>query len=297
MATTDLSAGSGSTILCPSCRGPAFPRWVQKNRKVLECSAALCGLRFLHPQPTAEELAELYRSAYYEPGAPNQDNTYVNTPEQVATELTKTILGHCGPLAGRRILDFGAGIGVLAEQLRSLGAAVVCVEPDPEARREAANRGLTSYASLEALRAGEAAPQFDLITAIEVVEHLEDPVRYLELLREFIAPGGALFLTTPNFQSLQARLRGCRWQQYQNPTHLFYFTGRSLERALHLAGFRSVVRLRTRVVYPRHGTLRRVLQRTLQLCGLDGDLLVLSSPAAPSAPTRMPLAEAEDTVT
>jgi SAM-dependent methyltransferase len=134
---------------------------------------------------------------------------------------------------------------------------------------------------VEALKSNLTTARFDLVTAVEVIEHLDNPVRYLRLLREVMSPGGSLFLTTPNFRSLRARLQGSRWEQYRNPTHLCYFTQDSLKGALRLAGFASVERLRSRVVYPYHGALRRTIQRGLQLAGLDGDLVMLSS-AAPA---------------
>jgi 2-polyprenyl-3-methyl-5-hydroxy-6-metoxy-1,4-benzoquinol methylase len=277
------SGNIGHAVRCPVCLGAVSTRRVQTMRMVLECSAADCRLQFLYPQPTREELSELYRSAYYQPGAPNQNNVYANTPRKVATGLVKTLVARIGPLAGRRVLDFGAGIGVFADDLRALGATVVCVEPDPEARTQIAARGLPCYPTLEDLKAGQATAPFDLVTAIEVIEHLEDPARDLRLLHDVTSPGGTLFLTTPNFQSLRARLQGHRWEQYRNPTHLFYFTPQSLERVMRLAGFASVERLRSRVVYPYHGALRRTVQRGLQLLGLDGDLVMLSSAAAPSA--------------
>jgi SAM-dependent methyltransferase len=279
-------AASGNiahAVRCPVCLGAVSTPPARTMTKVLECSAADCRLQFLYPQPTREELSELYRSAYYQPGAPNQDNVYANTPRKVATGLVKTLVARIGPLAGRRVLDFGAGIGAFADELCSLGATVVCVEPDPEARTQIAARGLPCYPTLEDLKAGQPTPFFDLVTAIEVIEHLEDPARYLRLLHDVTIPGGVLFLTTPNFQSLRARLQGHHWEQYRNPTHLFYFTPQSLERVMRLAGFASVERLRSRVVYPYHGALRRTLQRGLQLVGLDGDLVMVSSATAPAA--------------
>jgi SAM-dependent methyltransferase len=137
-------------------------------------------------------------------------------------------------------------------------------------------RGLRCHSSLDALAAADPGARFDLVTAVEVVEHLEDPVAYLRRLGQVMRPSGALFLSTPNFESLRARLMGLRWDQYRNPTHLFYFTFGSLTYALREAGFAEVSRVRTRVVYPNHGLARRLLQRPLQRSGLDGDLLVLA---------------------
>ncbi|MFL5496386.1 MAG: methyltransferase domain-containing protein [Gemmatimonadales bacterium] len=263
-------------IQCPLCQSSAQARGDHMGRQVLRCSASRCRIEFLYPQPTAEELRELYQAAYYRPGAPNQANTYLNTPPQVADGLVTSLTARLGSLRGLRILDFGAGVGEFATRLASAGGLVECVEPDPEAQRQLAQRGLRGYPNLDALVAGEPNARFDLITAIEVVEHLEDPVAYLQRLARITRPRGALFLSTPNFESLRARVMGLRWEQYQNPTHLFYFTYGSLAGALRAAGFANVWRLRTRAVYPSHGFARRLLQQPLQRTGLDGDLLVLA---------------------
>jgi hypothetical protein len=249
-------------VTCPLCRGPVYSRYRSGERSVLECSGADCRLRFLHPQPTPQELRDLYRTMYYEPGLLSEA-VYAGTPDQVADGLIKTLLARCGPIRDRQVLDFGAGSGLFASALRALGATVVCVEPDPEARQQLATRGLPAYSTLEAL-----------------------PLRHLRAVRERLTPGGILFLTTPNFDSLRARLQRSRWAQYCNPTHLFFFTQQSLERVVLAAGFSSAERLRSHVVYPSHGLLRRGFQRGLQFARLDGDLVVLGS--APPIPDHLP---------
>ena len=105
------------------------------------------------------------------------------------------------PLTGKRALDMGCGAGLLAEPLARLGATVTAVDAAPEniaaARTHAAQSGLAiDYRSggVEAI-AGEA---FDLITCMEVVEHVADPASFLAVLARALAPGGLMILSTPN---------------------------------------------------------------------------------------------------
>jgi 2-polyprenyl-6-hydroxyphenyl methylase / 3-demethylubiquinone-9 3-methyltransferase len=105
------------------------------------------------------------------------------------------------PLAGRRALDVGCGAGLLAEPLARLGAEVTGIDAAPEviaaAQAHAAAGGLSiRYAAggIEAV-AGE---RFDLVTAMEVIEHVADRPAFVRGLADALADGGLLVLSTPN---------------------------------------------------------------------------------------------------
>lgn len=104
-------------------------------------------------------------------------------------------------LAGKRALDVGCGAGLLAEPLARMGASVTGVDAAPEniaaARDHAAGQGLQiSY------HAGELAElpaaTFDLVTSMEVVEHVADPAAFIAQLAARLASGGLMILSTPN---------------------------------------------------------------------------------------------------
>ena len=108
------------------------------------------------------------------------------------------------PLAGKRVADVGCGAGLLAEPLARLGAVVTGIDAAPEnvaaARAHALGQGLAiDY------RVGDAATLdggFDLVTSLEVVEHVADPATFVAGLAGAVAPGGLLILSTPNRTAL-----------------------------------------------------------------------------------------------
>ena len=107
------------------------------------------------------------------------------------------------PFAGLEVLDVGCGAGLLAEPLARLGATVTGIDPasDPleVGRRRAEAAGLEidyRNAGIEDLAGAER--RFDLVAALEVVEHVPDPARFIAACVSLVRPGGALVLATLN---------------------------------------------------------------------------------------------------
>ena len=104
------------------------------------------------------------------------------------------------PLAGKRAADVGCGAGLLAEPLARLGAAVTGIDAAPEniaaAREHALGQGLEIDYRVGGAEALEG--RFDLVTSLEVVEHVADPAAFVGALAAAVADGGLLILSTPN---------------------------------------------------------------------------------------------------
>lgn len=78
---------------------------------------------------------------------------------------------------------------------------------------------------------------FDHVFMWDVIEHLPEPDRYLEKIASVVAESGFLYLTTGDISGLLPRLQGARWRMIHPPSHLHYFSKRSLSRLLDKYGF------------------------------------------------------------
>ena len=111
----------------------------------------------------------------------------------------------CGrtPLVGKTALDVGCGAGLLTEPLARLGAKTMGVDATPEviavAREHAERSGLEIEYRVGDVQ--EVEGQFDLITCMEVIEHVADPAMFVKAVAKRLAANGLLIMSTPNATS------------------------------------------------------------------------------------------------
>jgi 2-polyprenyl-6-hydroxyphenyl methylase/3-demethylubiquinone-9 3-methyltransferase len=106
-------------------------------------------------------------------------------------------------LAGLRMLDIGCGAGILSEPLARLGAEMVGADPSAPnieaARLHAGQSGLAiDYRNTTAETLADAGEQFDVVLAMEVVEHVADLGLFVRRCAEMVKPDGLMFVATLN---------------------------------------------------------------------------------------------------
>ena len=154
-------------------------------------------------------------------------------------------------LEGLRVLDIGCGAGILCEPLSRLGASVVGADPaEPNiaaARLHAERGGLTiDYRPTTAEALAEAGETFDMVLAMEVVEHVADLGAFVRCCAGMVAPGGLMVTATINrtLKSFALAIVGAEYVLRWLPrgTHRWdkFVTPNELEAALTRSGLRSI---------------------------------------------------------
>jgi 2-polyprenyl-3-methyl-5-hydroxy-6-metoxy-1,4-benzoquinol methylase len=210
-----------------------------------------CGVAYRsdRAEAFAEELYDYYRERCTWP------HERVYSPLN-RTRILELLAGLRPGLRDTRLLDVGCGVGSVVEAAQVVGWTARGIDLSPAAIMVARHFGLPCE-NVDLLAPELDDARFDLITASEVIEHVLDPVGFLERCRDLLDRGGLLYLTTPNFDSLSRRSLGERWRAI-NPEHLVLFTRSSLIRTADRAGLR-VQRIESRNV--ELGTLRQLLRR------------------------------------
>ena len=105
------------------------------------------------------------------------------------------------PLAGKKALDVGCGAGLLCEPLARMGAKVTGLDAAPEniaaARAHAEPQGLDIDYRNEAIE-NFGGRDHDLVTSLEVLEHVDDPQAFIDGLAKALADDGLMIISTPN---------------------------------------------------------------------------------------------------
>ena len=169
-----------------------------------------------------------------------------------ARRLLRLVQGYRGH---GRLLDIGAGAGVLVEQALSMGYRAEGIEPSEWLQQQASAHGLPVH--LGTFPHPDVAGPFDVVTLIDVLEHVPDPVRLLRGISDVLRADGIAVVVTPDTASVAARLLGRRWWHYRLQ-HIGYFKPSSLLLALDRAGLEAISIRRPRWYFPVSYLLERV---------------------------------------
>lgn len=173
--------------------------------------------------------------------ARHRDLAYGGDPglDRVRLALTHRALVEDGAPAS--VFEIGFGAGALLRRFLDAGARVGGADPDQlgvAVDPEVARHGRLWSGGVETVP--DDFFTADLVAGVHVVEHVPDPLGTLRTARSLLAPGGRAVFVTPAADSSGLDRYGASWWMLEDPTHVRFFTARSLEKAARRAGFTRV---------------------------------------------------------
>ena len=219
------------------------PRWVWVDdvryevtgqETVVECRK--CGLVYVSPRIAASARLSTYslqdEMEYFRRTRERRELAYKDLVLRLPEWLGRDV---------HTLLDIGCGDGALLEVARQARIEGVGTEISEGLRRDVQSRiGKDAIVCADLTRLP--AHQYDVVTLINVLEHLPNPYEILQSASRLLTPGGILLVHVPNLGGLPARLRGASWRHIEPLTHLTYFTARTLKALVARAGLKPVDR-------------------------------------------------------
>lgn len=214
---------------CPNCNSTYLLVLEKyKSNHLTKCNN--CSFVFCKPIPTVDELNSYYAEYSY-------GGDYFVSP--ITIKRYKEILkGFEKYNKSNRILDVGCGNGLFLSVAKELGWECYGTEYSPKAVELCRNKGLTVFQGSLADVINEI-PVVDIVVSFEVIEHVSFPGIEIENISRALRVGGALYITTPNFNSISRLLLKDKHSEITYPEHLCYFTASTLTRLLKSKGFKK----------------------------------------------------------
>ncbi len=187
--------------------------------KILVC--AKCSNAFTYPPP---KLPDYVAEDFHANGeATNKLTRLEDLPEEIRTSYdiqSKLVERHVSK--GEPILEIGGGEGIFLNILLERGHLVEMNEPSLSAAARARSRGLKVYNDyFQAVRFDSA---YSLIAMAHVLEHIEDPMKFIWNLRTILKPSGYLLLTQTNYRGFMPRFLKDKWYAWVPEQHFSHFT-------------------------------------------------------------------------
>ena len=215
----------------------------EKPFLVVECEG--CRLMRLYPQPKPLELREYYPADYWFSPSEDTATRFAELYRKVVlldhVWFVSRALAHAGDQPGL-LLDVGCGGGLFLHLMRERGVAAMGLDFSLAAAAIAWQRFSLPVVCATLSRAPLPDASCKVITMFHVLEHLFDPVAYLQAAHQLLTPEGRLVVQVPNAACWQFLIMGKDWNGIDVPRHLINFRASELESLLEFTGFEIVRR-------------------------------------------------------
>lgn len=222
---TTVQVTPTEAVVCPVCGRDDWGRTYERlGWEFVECEG--CGLLRLEPLPSEADLVR-----HYAERAEAGNYELARSRERDAGFVQVFDFAARAGARGGALFDVGCFDGRMLDLAVARGWEGWGLELQEEAAGVARSRhgDRIFQGSLEAFEP-PAGVEFDLVTAIGLLEHLRDPTSLFSVAFDLLRPGGLLVIQTPNRESIPARVLGRYWPPIAPPEHTFYFGRSTLER-------------------------------------------------------------------
>src|SRR6266571_6390416 len=212
----------------------------EKVFQVVQCVD--CGLVYVNPRLPEEWVRTLYDEAYF---SGEGFDPFVRYEEELrnpadkdawATRVLDRISTVKPPPAG--LLEIGPGVGHLLRMAKKRGYRVVGLELSGYAVKLLREQGLEILeGTIERIVIPDAT--YDVVVAVELLEHLPDPRKLFFEVARILRTGGLFYYETGNIDCAEARRLGAEWDYIRPEGHLYYFSPWTLTRFLEDAGLKA----------------------------------------------------------
>lgn len=224
---------------CPVCSDIGVASIVPRPVGLTVSLCAGCGVAYLDPRPTWSSMLRHYETDYAFAFLPLAQQ-WADAEAFDILKVDARRIDRLKPLPGTTVMDVGCGPGLMLATLRRHGSSrIFGIEPSRDAASFAARmlRGASVLnTTWEAADRDLGRAEFDVITGLDLIEHLYDPRAFVRWSRARLAPRGLLYLKTPNWAA--ATRYGDSWHGLaEDFEHVCYFDRPSLSRLLEDEGF------------------------------------------------------------
>lgn len=225
---------------------------VIKKHNFKECKK--CGLIYRDTQPEEDKIKEFYSEDYFHSQHPKGYHDVIARKDDVVNHRLKALaelINKLTPAKGR-LLEVGCALGYFLELAQQAGWEAQGVELSSWAAQYAKEKTKVQVTTAKLEDIKFPSSYFDAVVMIELIEHTQNPVLFLNEVYRILKPEGVILITTPNSKSIHAKIWKEKFQEtFLIPEHLFLFSIPTIKHILKLTNFK-IIHLQTKTYLKRY---------------------------------------------